>query len=189
MPTFCAPVLDVASAPGLRVIPAAIIIQPGLPKSAICCASSCAPGLRHPTPLLPRKFTVVISSISTAPACDAGRWRRVSPLTPNTSNPANRCGAGRSSRSASSGNTILPPHRWFGENRPALHLIEIIDDHSRVVPLARLYLRESLLAHLDFLSSAFIARGLPLALYVDYHSFSSLMRPMPSPTRRCPALL
>ena len=63
------------------------------------------------------------------------------------------------------------PHRWFGENRPALHLIEIIDDHSRVVPLARLYLRESLLAHLDFLSSAFIARGLPLALYVDYHSF------------------
>jgi len=53
------------------------------------------------------------------------------------------------------------PHRWFGENLPALHLIEIIDDHSRVVPLA----------HLDFLSSAFVAYGLPLALYVDYHSF------------------
>lgn len=63
------------------------------------------------------------------------------------------------------------PHRWFGEDRPALHLIEIIDDHSRVVPLARLYPRESLLAHLDFLSSAFAASGLPLALYVDYHSF------------------
>ena len=63
------------------------------------------------------------------------------------------------------------PHRWFGEDRPALHLIEIIDDHSRVVPLARLYPRESLLAHLDFLSSAFAACGLPLALYVDYHSF------------------
>ena len=63
------------------------------------------------------------------------------------------------------------PHRWFGEDHPALHLIEIIDDHSRVVPLARLYPRESLLAHLDFLSSAFAACGLPLALYVDYHSF------------------
>ena len=63
------------------------------------------------------------------------------------------------------------PHRWFGEGRPAFHLIEIIDDHSRVVPLARLYPRESLLAHLDFLSTTFAACGLPLALYVDYHSF------------------
>jgi len=43
-----------------------------------------------------------------------------------------------------------------------LHRLEIIDDHSRVVPLARLYPRESLLAHLDFLSSAFAAGGLPL---------------------------
>ena len=63
------------------------------------------------------------------------------------------------------------PHRWFGGDHPPFHLIEIIDDHSRVVPLARLYPRESLLAHLDFLSSTFAACGLPLALYVDYHSF------------------
>jgi hypothetical protein len=63
------------------------------------------------------------------------------------------------------------PHRWFGEERPPFHLLEIIDDHSRVVPLARLYPRESLLAHLDFLSSTFATCGLPLALYVDYHSF------------------
>jgi hypothetical protein len=63
------------------------------------------------------------------------------------------------------------PHRWFGESYPLLPMIEIIDDHSRVVPLARLYPRESLLAHLDFLSSAFTTCGLPLALYVDYHSF------------------
>jgi hypothetical protein len=63
------------------------------------------------------------------------------------------------------------PHRWFGENRPPFHLLEIIDDHSRVVPLARLYPRESLLAHFDFLASTFAACGLPLALYVDYHSF------------------
>lgn len=69
------------------------------------------------------------------------------------------------------------PHRWFGEGRPAFHLIEIIDDHSRVVPLARLYPRESLLAHLDFLSITFAACGLPLALYVDYHSFFFTQQP------------
>ena len=63
------------------------------------------------------------------------------------------------------------PHRWLGPYQPPSHLLEILDDHSRVVPLARLYTRESLLAHLDFLSSAFLARGLPLALYVDYHAF------------------
>jgi hypothetical protein len=63
------------------------------------------------------------------------------------------------------------PHRWFGESHSLLPMLEIIDDHSRVVPLVRLYPRESLLAHLDFLSSAFTACGLPLALYVDYHSF------------------
>ncbi len=34
-----------------------------------------------------------------------------------------------------------------------------------------LYESESLLAHLDFLARAFRAHGLPLALYVDFHSF------------------
>ena len=63
------------------------------------------------------------------------------------------------------------PHRWFAERHEQFPLLEILDDHSRVVPLARLYPRETLLAHLDFLSSAFLACGLPLALYVDYHSF------------------
>ena len=63
------------------------------------------------------------------------------------------------------------PHRWFAQRNELLPLIEIIDDHSRLLPLARIYPRETLLAHLDFLSSAFIACGLPLALYVDYHSF------------------
>lgn len=63
------------------------------------------------------------------------------------------------------------PHRWFHaqERQPAL--LEILDDHSRVIPGARLYERENLPAHLDFLSCAFRAHGLPLALYVDYHSF------------------
>jgi hypothetical protein len=63
------------------------------------------------------------------------------------------------------------PHRWFADRQEHLPLLEIIDDHSRLLPLARLYPRETLLAHLDFLSSAFLVVGLPLALYVDYHSF------------------
>jgi hypothetical protein len=63
------------------------------------------------------------------------------------------------------------PHRWFADRHQPLPLLEMIDDHSRLVPLARLYRRENLLAHLDFLSSAFLACGRPLALYVDYHSF------------------
>ena len=63
------------------------------------------------------------------------------------------------------------PHRWFAGRAELFPLLQIIDDHSRVLPLARFYPRETLLAHLDFLSSAFLAGGLPLALYVDYHSF------------------
>jgi hypothetical protein len=63
------------------------------------------------------------------------------------------------------------PHRWFhGQDRQP-SLLEIIDDHSRVIPGARLYECENLPAHLDFLPAAFRAHGLPLALYVDYHSF------------------
>ena len=63
------------------------------------------------------------------------------------------------------------PHRWFpGLDQPP-PMLELLDDHSRLLPLVRLYPRETLLAHLDFLSSAFLLCGLPLALYVDYHSF------------------
>jgi hypothetical protein len=63
------------------------------------------------------------------------------------------------------------PHRWFAALSQQPPRLEIIDDHSRLLPLARLYPRETLLAHLDFLSAAFATHGLPLALYVDYHSF------------------
>lgn len=38
-------------------------------------------------------------------------------------------------------------------------------------PWPSFYARETLLSHLDFLTAAFRACGLPLALYVDYHSF------------------
>jgi hypothetical protein len=69
------------------------------------------------------------------------------------------------------------PHRWFPLREEQFPLLEIIDDHSRLLPLARIYPREILLSHLDFLSSAFVACGLPLALYVDYHSFFFTSQP------------
>lgn len=69
------------------------------------------------------------------------------------------------------------PHRWFGDHHAPLPLLEIIDDHSRLLPLAQIYPRETLLAHLDFLSTAFRRVGLPLALYVDYHSFFFAQQP------------
>jgi len=63
------------------------------------------------------------------------------------------------------------PHAWFVGRTGQPALLELIDDHSRVIPAARLYARENLLSHLDLLSGAFAAYGLPMALYVDYHSF------------------
>jgi len=69
------------------------------------------------------------------------------------------------------------PHRWFPGQERQPSLLEIIDDHSRVIAGARLYERENLPAHLDFLPAAFRQHGLPLALYVDYHSFFFTSQP------------
>jgi transposase InsO family protein len=63
------------------------------------------------------------------------------------------------------------PHHWFGDQGPLVPLLDIIDDCSRVITGASLYPRETLLAYLDFLPRTFQAYGLPVALYVDYHSF------------------
>ena len=65
----------------------------------------------------------------------------------------------------------VSPHPWFGSGHPSLPLFDLIDDCSRVMTGTRIYPRESLLAYLDFLRRAFEEYGLPLALYVDYHSF------------------
>jgi hypothetical protein len=65
----------------------------------------------------------------------------------------------------------VSPHAWFGPRTQNLPLFDLVDDCSRVITGARLYPRECLLAYLDFLSRAFCEYGLPLALYVDYHSF------------------
>jgi hypothetical protein len=69
------------------------------------------------------------------------------------------------------------PHRWFVSSNEQPPLLEIIDDHSRKLPLARIYQRELLLSHMDFLSDCFLECGRPLALYVDYHSFFFTSQP------------
>jgi len=65
----------------------------------------------------------------------------------------------------------VSPHRWWGERGPLLPLFDLLDDCSRVITGARIYARETLLNYLDFLPRAFESYGLPVALYVDYHSF------------------
>jgi hypothetical protein len=62
------------------------------------------------------------------------------------------------------------PHRWFGGSKSAFPMLNMLDDCSRLFVGSRLYARELLSAYLDFLPTAFLAYGLPLALYVDYHS-------------------
>jgi len=63
------------------------------------------------------------------------------------------------------------PHAFLPGIPDKQVLLNILDDATRLNTGARLYPCESLLAHLDFLSRAFLAHGLPMALYVDYHSF------------------
>lgn len=69
------------------------------------------------------------------------------------------------------------PHRWFPDQERQPSLLGLIDDHSRLISGARIYERENLPAHLDFLPAAFRQHGLPLALYVDYHSFFFTSQP------------
>jgi hypothetical protein len=63
------------------------------------------------------------------------------------------------------------PHAWFGRQWGLFPLLNILDDCSRLITGTRLYPRETLMAYLDFLPRAFVEHGLPLQLYVDYHSF------------------
>ena len=63
------------------------------------------------------------------------------------------------------------PHRFFPHHPDLFPLLNMLDDCSRLRVGARLYESENLLAYFDFLPPAFLAHGLPLALYVDYHSF------------------
>lgn len=63
------------------------------------------------------------------------------------------------------------PHRWFPQSETSLPMLNMLDDCSRVFVASRLYQRETLEAYLDFLPRAFQEYGLPLEIYVDYHSF------------------
>jgi len=63
------------------------------------------------------------------------------------------------------------PHPWLPNTKDKQVLLDLLDDATRLNTGAHLYRRETLLAHLDFLPLVFQAHGLPLALYVDYHSF------------------
>jgi hypothetical protein len=73
------------------------------------------------------------------------------------------------------------PHRWFPNCRQQFPLLNMLDDCSRVFTGSKISERETLLAYLEFLPAAFIQFGLPLEIYVDYHSlfFSAL------PDARC----
>jgi hypothetical protein len=63
------------------------------------------------------------------------------------------------------------PHAFLPGNKDKQVLLDLLDDATRLNVGARLYPAETLLAHLDFLSRTFQTHGLPLTLYVDYHSF------------------
>lgn len=50
-------------------------------------------------------------------------------------------------------------------------MLNMLDDCSRLFTASRIYSNENLLAYLDLLPRAFSEYGLPLEIYVDYHSF------------------
>lgn len=62
------------------------------------------------------------------------------------------------------------PHPWFPNCRQPFPMINMLDDCTRVFTGSKIYQSENLLAYFDLLPAAFIEGGLPLELYVDYHS-------------------
>ena len=62
------------------------------------------------------------------------------------------------------------PHPWFPNSPRLFPMLNMLDDCSRVFTGSKIYERELLLAYLDFLPAAFLEYGLPLEIYVDFHS-------------------
>jgi hypothetical protein len=62
------------------------------------------------------------------------------------------------------------PHRWFPACKRLFPMLNMLDDCSRLFTGSKLYQHENLLAYYDFLPAAFLEYGLPLELYVDFHS-------------------
>ena len=82
------------------------------------------------------------------------------------------------------------PHRGSPTAPSSFPMLNMLDDCSRVFTGSKIYEREILLAYFDFLPAAFLAYGLPLEIYVDYHSFFFTHDPTsPDPTGPSPALL
>jgi hypothetical protein len=63
------------------------------------------------------------------------------------------------------------PHPYFPHSEKLFPMLNLIDDCSRVLTGSKIYHREVLPAYYDFLAEAFTTYGLPLVLYVDFHSF------------------
>ena len=62
------------------------------------------------------------------------------------------------------------PHQWFPKSSQLFPMLNMLDDCSRVFTGSKIYERELLLAYFDFLPAAFTDYGMPLEIYVDYHS-------------------
>jgi hypothetical protein len=80
-------------------------------------------------------------------------------------------GSARPTSSAALWQYDATPHAFLSGRPEKQALLNLLDDATRYNIGAHCYESETLLAHLDFLSRAFQQHGLPLALYVDYHSF------------------
>lgn len=62
------------------------------------------------------------------------------------------------------------PHAYFPNSRKLFPMLNVLDDCRRLCTGSKIYQQEILLAYFDFLPQAFSSYGLPLALYVDYHT-------------------
>ncbi len=62
------------------------------------------------------------------------------------------------------------PHPWFPACPQSFPMLNMLDDCSRVFTGSKIYEREVILAYYDLLPGAFDQYGLPLEIYVDYHS-------------------
>jgi len=149
---------------GLRAFPAVTIIRLGRSPSWICSANSCPPN--HPPPTAP-------PPANSTDRASVRRWAIQNNLAPDTRFKAPRKPVKRwqARDYGALWQYDASPHPWLPSNPDKQALLDILDDATRLNTGARLYPRETLLAHLDFLSRVFLANGLPLALYVDFHSF------------------
>ena len=78
----------------------------------------------------------------------------------------------RRERSATKGLMVLwdgSPHRWFGEERPAVTLMAAIDDADGELLAAFFIPQETSEAYLRLLSSVVLVHGIPISIYQDRH--------------------